>query len=86
MLGGTCLSEVLEKLQATLDSGDDCNNDHNNDHNNDPDDGSEDGQDLDADEDDDQAGATDDPPALSEVTLAWNRGQDYSLFHLFQCF
>ena len=84
MLDGTCLGEVLKKLQTTLNSSN--NHNHNHNHNNDPDDGNEDGWDLDADEDEDPTGAADGPPALSEVTLAQKRGQNNSSSCLFRCF
>ena len=66
ILNGTCLSEALKKLQNTLEDteGSDSNMEGNSDY------GSKDGQDLNADEDEDQTGLVNEPPTLSEVTLA----------------
>ena len=79
MLDGTCLSEVLEKLQTTEDIND-SNSDTGADYN------SDDGEDLDADEDEDRMGLVDGLSALSEVTLAQKRGEFRLLFYISNCF
>jgi len=78
MLEGTCLSEILKRVQNTpqdIDNGCDSDSSLDIDSN-----GSEGGQDLDADEDEDQTGPADGPAALSDVVLAQKRGQCFIWF------